>query len=198
MVRVANAWPFFMAAVTTCTINEAKGCNFQTLAGDFGFSLFQDVYDRCDCMDTCGMIREKEVPFRRSQQLQALLVSRKAFSLVEKKGVNWIYVADFVWLAVIVVHGAFSLLEIHWTQAELRNKLFLKLAGGQDLQARTFRSKSRYFAAKTATSLLYLLSVFMAVLAPMVFVLSVIINEFETWPWPTTAADDAGEVNNQS
>ena len=92
----------------------------------------------------------------------------------------------------MIGHGVLGLLEIHFTQAGLRNKVFLLLAGRIPYYGRVgFASKARYYIAKATASLSFMLAIIAAIVAPAVFISSVIINEINVWGYPVSERFDA-------
>ena len=190
-----GAFPFVIAGVASCTLNDKIGCNPAQFTAGIGTNLFRDMYDLCDCFDTCGSIQERNTPFRQSSQLSALLLERRASNISTGNRFGRLFTVNFWFLTIVIVHGFLGLVEAHWTQAEVRNKLFLFFGGRTEYCSRHgLGSKIRYAVGQLFTTALYLLAIFLAFVSPVAFVISTVVNEIETWQWPGVAADDAGLV----
>lgn len=110
----------------------------------------------------------------------------------------WGFIVNVCFLCFIVVHGILSLVEANFTQAELRNKIFLLLAGNKPYVERASKSsKTRYYMAKSIALSFFIGAIVAAIICPAVYVSSVIINEIITWGYPVSEQPDAiGQVSN--
>ena len=130
--------------------------------------------------------------------MQAYLISDRTISLTNKDSVNYIYALNILFLCFIAGHGILGLLEVNFTQAELRNKMMLLLAGKIAYADRVdWASKTRYGLAKFMASSFFAGAIVAAVICPAVFISSVIINEISTFGYPVSERSDAvGQVRN--
>ena len=147
---------------------------------------------RCNCNDTCGAVSLPHAPFRKGQGLQAYLISDRTITLTSKDSVNWAYLVNVAFLCFIILHGIFGLLEANFTQAELRNRMFLLLGGKIPYSDRGgLPSKARYYLAKFIALCFFIGAIAVAIIGPAVFISSVIINEIITWDYPVAEEPDA-------
>ena len=137
-------------------------------------------------------------PFRKGQNLQAYLMSDRIFNLEFNNGTMIrVSALNTVVLCFITIHGIFSLPDISFTQATLRNKIFLWLAGRSPYDRRkSLLSKARFYFGKFIAFCFFLCAVMVAIMSPLVFVSSVILNEIDTWGYPISEQNDAvGQVS---
>ena len=181
---VKGIYPYTVTTqATTCARNAAKGCTFEYFNGQ---SKSSTDYNRCNCLDYCGSVVLDNIPFRKNQPLQALLTSDRTNNLVEESSVEYVYALDFLFVSFIILQGILGLLETQCTQTELRNKIFLYLGGKVTRKSRRrFGSKLRYYFAKVIAGCFYAGAILTVIISPIVFIVSVVINEIETWDWPT-------------
>ncbi len=153
---------------------------------------------RCNCNDTCGAVSLPDAPFRHGQNLQAYVLSDRTQGLLDKNAVSRLFAINTCFLCFIVVHGILGLLEVDFTQAELRNKMFLLLAGNKSYSERaSIGSKTRYHIAKSISLSFFVGAIVAAIICPAVYVSSVIINEINTWAFPVAERPDAiGQASN--
>lgn len=118
--------------------------------------------------------------------------------MILNDAVYWGFIVNVCFLCFIVVHGILSLVEANFTQAELRNKIFLLLAGNKPYVERASKSsKTRYYMAKSIALSFFIGAIVAAIICPAVYVSSVIINEIITWGYPVSEQSDAiGQVSN--
>lgn len=154
------------------------------------------ISSRCGCNDTCGAASPR-APFRKDQGLQAFLVSDRTLNLTYKTSVNVTYLLNALFLCFIIVHGILGILEVQFTQAELRNKMFLLTAGKMPYSDRTgFASRARFRLGKFMAASFFVGAIVAAVICPAVFISSVIINEIVTWGLPVGERfDGVGQVS---
>ena len=90
------------------------------------------------------------------------------------------------------------MLEVNFTQAELRNKMFLLLAGNKPYSERAnIGSKTHYHIAKSISLSFFIGAIAAAIICPAVYVSSVVINEINTWAFPVAERPDAiGQASN--
>ena len=156
--------------------------------------------DRCNCNDTCGAVSLPHAPFRKDQGLQLFKVPDKALELIDTNSWNWAYIVNSVFLCFVVGHGIISLWEVSFTQAELRNKIFLSLADTSTYCERiSLFSKMRYYLGKTIALCFYLVAIIVAIISPALFISSVVVTEIGTLQYPIGERNDAiGQVNDAS
>ncbi|KAL8662462.1 MAG: hypothetical protein Q9202_004705 [Teloschistes flavicans] len=133
----------------TCSVDAAKGCTSEDFEGLAEASLLSDYYNLCNCTDSCGALSLPDFPFRRGQSLQAYLISKRTWILLRSSYVNGANFVNTLFLGFIMVHGTLGLLEVKFTQAEVRNKM------------------TRYFIAKAIACLWYITAWVVAIISPM-------------------------------
>ena len=136
-------------------------------------------------------------PFRKGQNLQAYLVSDRISNLEFNGTMIRISALNTVVLCFITVHGILSLRDISFTQAALRNSIFLRLGGRSSYdRRRSLLSKARFYFGKLIALCFFLCAVAVAIVSPLAFVSSVILNEIDTWSFPISEQNDAvGQVS---
>ncbi|KAL8826269.1 MAG: hypothetical protein Q9191_003908 [Dirinaria sp. TL-2023a] len=181
--------------MVTCAVNASAGCTFDAvIAGDGQNLVSSNFYSKCNCNDTCGAASPRAA-FRKDQGLQAFLVSDSTFRLNMKDSVSVVYILNLAFLCFIIVHGVLGILEVQYTQAELRNRMFVWLAGKAPYGDRIgLAARVRYRFAKFMASSFFIGAIVAAVICPAIFVSSVIINEIVTWGYPVgERADGVGQ-----
>lgn len=155
---------------------------------------------RCNCNDTCGSVSPPKVPFRTGQTLGVSLLSDKYLNLVGKSSVRWISIVNSFCLLFIIIQGVLGLLEVNFTQTELRNKLFLFLGGTTARSKPTnLAARTRYQSAKVTALSFYLSAIALAIICPATFISSIVINEIRVWGYPVSEQPDAvGQVGYSS
>lgn len=153
---------------------------------------------RCNCNDTCGAVSLPHAPFRKGQNLQLLLFADKEIKLGDTESWYRAYVTNSFLLCFVICHGILGLWEVNYTQAELRNKIFVFLADTSAYRDRTtLSSKVRYHLARTIALCFFLGAIVGAIISPALFVSTVIVTEIGTWGFPVAERNDAvGQVNN--
>lgn len=88
------------------------------------------------------------------------------------------------------------MIAIKWGQRETRNWIFRRLGGSTPYYDRlSFLSKTRYYAGKVTAGAFYSFALFVTIISPFLFVLSILINEIVVWAYPVTETYDAiGQV----
>lgn len=175
--------------------------------------LFRDYYNKCDCIDFCGTL-SPAAPMRSGENMVPYLLTGADKTADTKAFVNLFYVNLFA-LAFITINGAIGVLESYYSQSEVRNALFrvfnadlrlwikvlfegereeemLRRAGveDQDMKETTWKN-IRYFIAKAIAALFYLLAIFLSLICPIVFILSIIVNEIFIQTFPPSEHSDA-------
>ena len=88
--------------------------------------------------------------------------------------------------------GILGLIEVKFTQAEVRNWMFRLLAGPVPRSERqTFGSKLSYHFAKWVAAGFFMAAIVVATICPLVFASSIIVNEIVTWGYPMGENYDA-------
>ena len=194
LVKFHGSFDPFIAykGVTTCSIKSPDdNCNM----GNFSSSVpHVNDYEACDCTDTCGFNAPDNAPFRKGSNLQAWLLRDKVDNVVWSEDFATLYTTNLIAVAAIILHGIFSLLEIQWTQADVRDSVFHFLAGRGPWSQRGFLSRGRYYSGKTIAIAVYSTALLVAIISPFVFISSVIMNELFAWVWPSEDLDVVGEV----
>ncbi|KAI4152438.1 MAG: hypothetical protein L6R39_001814 [Caloplaca ligustica] len=158
----------------TCSVDLNKSCTYEYINKSENSWVSSDYYDK------------------RNQGLQAYLISERTLKLTASNAVYWANIVNAVFLCFIIGHGILGLLQIRFTQTELRNKLFAKLGGSVAYNERAgMASKARYYIAKTVASSSYILAWAAAIICPAVFISSVVINEINVWGYPVSEKSDA-------
>ena len=136
-------------------------------------------------------------PLRHGQGASALLISDTIDILTGSSLVISLFLVNSLFLLWIIAQGILGLIENQWDQATVRNWVFRKFGGTTPKRQRaTFGSKLRYYLGKAIAGFYFLAAIAVALICPIVFVSSVIINEFVTWSWPVGEAMDAiGQVS---
>ena len=129
--------------------------------------------------------------------MQALIISDRVDSLRWNHITIALSALTALFLCIITVHGIIGLLEIRFTQAQIRNKIFLLLGGKSPYHSRRgFGPKARYYFAKVIALYPFLSAVMVAIVSPAIFVSSVIVNEIITWDYLISERTDAvGQVS---
>ena len=129
--------------------------------------------------------------------MQAYLVSDQVDKLAFDSVTLKISALNALFLCFITVQGIIGLLEIRFTQAEIRSKIFLLLGGRSSYDRRRgLASRARFHFAKLTALSLYLCAVMVAIVSPAIFISSVIVNEINTWDYPSSERNDAvGQVS---
>ena len=168
--------------ITYCPTNETNNCTFDNLYND-GYGIYSStIYDRCQCNDTCGSVVPNGFPYRKGQNLQAVLVSDP---LDENPSVGYAFIVNAIFLLFILSHGILGLIEASWSQQHIRDTIFRRLSGTTRRSLRrTLASKMRHYMGKCVAGFFFASAILVTVLCPPVFISSVIINEIETWDWP--------------
>lgn len=176
----------------TCSVDATKNCTLDYVSNSSTAFLSFDFYTVCNCNDSCGAVSLSQAPFRTGQSLQPYLISDMTIKLVLSKTVFWVGIVDALLLGFIFGHGILALLEVKLTQAELRNKVFLIIGGRSSFSHRpNFASKARYYIAKAVASTFFLIAIAVAIITPVVFTVSIIINEINVWGYPVSERPDA-------
>ena len=179
-------YPFiaYEGALATCPIDDDLGCTFENLWNNGAGIASLDVYNYCACVDNCGAVSLDNVPLRKGATLAAYLTSNQTENL-KTNGFRLIYLLNAMFLCFITLYGIIGLAETRWTQKQLRSKLFRILGGkSRRSQRKSFGPKFRYYFGKTVAGGLFLFTVLAAVVSPLVFVSSVVVNEIVIWDWP--------------
>ena len=129
--------------------------------------------------------------------MQAYIVSDRVASLAWDPATIIISALNALLLCFITAQGIFGLLEISYTQAQIRNKIFLLLGGRSSYDTRRgLISKARFRFAKLIALSFFLCPVIVAIVSPAVFISSVVVNEINTWNFPSSERNDAvGQVS---
>ena len=206
-----------LSQLTTCRLNVSKSCTaFDALISNntYGISNFAsyEFYHRCECNDTCGAVSPENVAFRKDTGMQAWLTKDRTSKLLQKDAVWIVYTLIVVALTVEFGLGVLSIIESKWDQKSVRNWVYRTL-GPRPVhveQKTTFHQASETngrpspfasiftlflklhkFMAKCVAAGLYSVAILNAILAPMLFIASVIINEFITHYYPVSETEDA-------
>ena len=113
---------------------------------------------------------------------------------MEKLGnkLYWAYFVNFMFLGLISFVGVLGLFEVQFTQAEIRNKIFLGLGGKLDYSERTsLSSKARYYFAKSVALSFYVGAVAVAIVSPAFFFSTIIVTEIFMPMYPVSERNDA-------
>lgn len=176
----------------TCSTDVTKNCTMDYISNSSTAYISYDFYTTCNCNDSCGAVSLSQAPFRTGQNLQPYLVSNTIIKLTDSDPVLWFDIIDAMLLIFIFGHGILSLLEVKFTQAKLRNKVFLIIGGKTSYSDRAgFASKARYYIAKATASLFFIFAIAVAIVSPAVFIVSVVINEIKVWGYPVSERFDA-------
>ena len=177
--------------LVTCAVDASKNCTLVHILHSYMGYMSSAFYESCGCNDTCGAVSLSQAPFRTGQNLQAYLVSNTTIKLTQSEAIFWFNIVDALLLIFIFGHGILGLLEVKFTQAELRNKVFLVIGGKSSYSDRAgFASKARYYIAKAIASLFFIFAIAVAIVSPAVFTFSVVINEIKVWGYPVSERSD--------
>ncbi|KAI9811905.1 MAG: hypothetical protein M1827_005256 [Pycnora praestabilis] len=187
--------------VATCELNVTNGCTFDQVTFPNGswrttpenvvMRTSLDFYNKCNCNDTCGAIGITGIPFRKGTNLQAFLTSDRT-QKIQNGTLFWVFLAiNIIFLFFVIAQGILGLIEARWDQAEVRNGIFRFLGGRKRPDNPTFQWKCRYAWAKTTSGTFYLIAVIAAIICPLVFVASIIVNEILVRGFPVGEEMDA-------
>ena len=161
--------------------------------------ITKEHFYSCHCNDTCGASSISGSPFRRNSNVQAFTMTNQVYSLLESKALNWFYGMNLLFLIFVGGQGILGLIEVKFTQAEVRNWMFRLFAGPVPRSERqTFKSKLSYYFAKWTAAGFFMSAIVVAVICPLVFASCIIVNEIVTWGYPASEYYDAvGQVSVQ-
>ena len=206
--KLANGGVFPFAEYTqlaTCHLDRATGCTYDAVVEPNGTyrtapdgiapaASFQ-YWQNCNCNDTCGAIG-LDVPFRKGTNMQAWLVSDRTTKILDSKGITWVFIINILFLLFVIGQGILGLLESRWDQAVVRNWMFRYLSGARERPKKpNLLWKFRYYLSKVTVGTFYMGAIVAGVICPLIFISSVIINEFIVHGWPVNERNDAvGQV----
>ena len=89
------------------------------------------------------------------------------------------------------------MIEVKYSQSEIRNLLFRWIAGLTPKSERqNLPSKVRYHVGKWFAASAYMFAILIAAICPAIYISTIIINEFYAWGWPASESWDAvGQVS---
>lgn len=155
-------------------------------------NTFLDIesYNRCQCTDFCGLLGPS-APLRSSTNMVAFLGRKVADKGVEKDAFWRLLKINLFALAFTILHGAVGILTCRSSQAGVRNALFRLLnKGSAGLQKTTLRKLQTFFAKFVAANF-YIFAILGAFICPMVFVVTIVVNELLVNALPVSEHSDA-------
>lgn len=177
-----NVLPSFAA----CPKGISSDCDFS-----FNSTLLDiESYNRCQCTDFCGLLGPS-APLRSSTNMVAFLGRKVADKGVEKDAFWSLLKINLFALAFIILHGTVGILTCRSSQAGVRNALFRLLnKGAAGLQKTTLRKLQTFFAKFVAANF-YVFAILGALICPMVFVVTIVVNELLVNALPVSEHSDA-------
>ena len=177
-----NTLPSF----ASCPKGISPDCDFIINNQDLEF----ESYNRCQCTDFCGLL-SPSAPLRSSTSMVAYLGRKAADKGVDKDAFWSLLKINLFALAFIILHGAVGILTCRSSQAGVRNALFRLLNGrAAGLQKTTLR-KLQTFSAKFVAANFYIFAILGASICPMVFVVTIVVNELLINTFPVSEHSDA-------
>ena len=164
-----------------------------------------DYYSKCNCADFCGVFGPS-APMRKGANMVPWLDFGRLASL-SQTFINLVYVGIFA-IVYIAANGMIGILQIYSSQEAARNFIFRFLNNGiwlgsegfsgeqsQRLEQLDLRSKVlrkwRYVFAKGVAASLFLGALFLTILCPLVFIVTVIEFEIIIQGLPVSEYSDA-------
>lgn len=149
-----------------------------------------ESYNRCQCTDFCGLLGPS-APLRSSTNMVAFLGRKVADKGTDKDAFWSLLKINLFALAFIILHGTVGILTCRSSQAGVRNALFRLLnKGAAGLQKTTLRKLQTFFAKFVAANF-YIFAVLGAFICPMVFVVTIVVNELLVNTLPVSEHSDA-------
>lgn len=182
-----NDWIFnTIPSFASCPKGISPDCDFIINNQILDF----ESYNRCQCSDFCGLL-SPSAPLRSSTNMVALLGRKIANKDLEKDAFWSLLKINLFALAFIILHGAVGILTCRSSQAGVRNALFRLLNKGAAGLQRTTLRKSQTFLAKFVAASFYIFAILGAFICPMVFVVTIVVNELLVNALPVSEHSDA-------
>lgn len=197
--------PFLSRGIAMCQLDPKRNCTFDEVIEPNGLykqtsenmynSASSQLWDRCNCSENCGSIGPS-VPFRKRTNMQVWLMSERIVKIVTNKKTIWVDNINILFLLFIIGQGVLGLLQGKWDPAEFRNWIFRHLNGAQERPDQpTFLWRCRYYISKMSAGTVYMGAILAAIVCPLVFISSVVINELVARCYPVNERHDAvGQV----
>ena len=125
------------------------------------------------------------------------MITDQVNNLTSSNAVSRLSAINLIVLIFVSGQGVLGLIEVKFTQADVRNWMFRHLAGPVPrLKRQTFKSKLSYHFAKWTAAGFFMAAIVVAAICPLVFASSVIVYEIVTWGYPVSEYFDAiGQVS---
>lgn len=152
---------------------------------------------RCQCTDNCGSSPVDGAIFRKDTALEAFLRSDDLYKRLGSKFFRGLYISNLIALVLIGAYGIVGLFQIQLSPAEVRRRLFSRFTHATlKSQQHTFQTRFLYHLGKWVAASVYLLTILVAIICPLVFISSIVVNEMVAWGYPASEAADAiGQVS---
>jgi hypothetical protein len=176
--------------------------------------LTLQLYSDCKCFDFCGTL-SPDAPMRRLANMVPLLYTSVSDDAILSTKFNAIYSIAFYALTFIIVNGGFGILESQFTQEEVRNAIFRVLNADARMWIKvifegeredklleqfhlrnpdtrpTMWKKCRYVFAKGVATIFSLSAMLLILLAPLLLLATIILNEIVLQAFPASEHSDA-------
>ncbi|ERF68967.1 hypothetical protein EPUS_09021 [Endocarpon pusillum Z07020] len=200
-VLTLRVLPFMTSGSASCILDPKINCTIDEIiepngtykaTPEYGSKRMSLQYsEKCNCNSNCGSI-DLFVPFRKSTNMQAYLVRDHITKILRKEEAYWVYLINILCLLAIIGQGIFGLVVGRWHPAVVRNWIFRLLSGAQERPRRsTFLWKCRYYISKITAGIIYMGAIGVAIISPLIFISSVILNEFIVHRYPEGERYDA-------
>ena len=177
--------PFLIGGLATCSDHPIQGSN-ANCTFDYYWNTLQGAptsewWQACNCNADCVARTVDHAPFRGGSNLVPYTLTSRTEKIVDSKAFGVATVANALTLVFITLQGILALIECHWSQRRIRNAFFRLLYSNRNPPevCSGFWAHVYFQAAKWFCLLFYCGAILMAVLAPLVFILNMIVNEID-------------------
>ncbi|KAF2088809.1 hypothetical protein K490DRAFT_64022 [Saccharata proteae CBS 121410] len=146
-------------------------------------------FSRCDCTDFCPLISPKS-PLRRGGNMVAILSEKLSLKTQDSSTFLRVWKVSLAAVAMVLAQLIFSILTGGSSQVEVRAWVFEFLNGDGEQQKKLLQKTRQILAAFLAGSL-YVGAIFIAVLCPLIGVLTIVLNELLIQSIPRSEHSDA-------
>lgn len=197
---INDPYLYTVPSFALCQQDSSKQCGAVFIKSPVLTSL--QIYNKCQCIDYCGTINTN-IPLRKGQNYQAWLTPDPILGITQNRGFNIGLIITSVILLLATVNGLFGLLESRWTQIQIRNWIYWKLAGTSldRMSIRLLKRISHRYErpnqdhplglAKGIAATIYLYSAVMTVICIPFFIAVIVINEIVVRRIPVGESSDA-------
>ncbi|KAL9599314.1 MAG: hypothetical protein Q9219_003941 [cf. Caloplaca sp. 3 TL-2023] len=134
----------------------------------------------CNCVDTCDQVKSS---IRVGTSMTPYVSPAKSLEIAAREPFSRIQKLNEFFIIFVLVQGVLGLLQSHWSQRNVRNSLFTRLAPGENVQPST-STGAQFMSAKVFAAAFYLFSVIMAICCPAFFVINLVIQETLLFNYP--------------